>query len=251
MADIGRPLQFRLWQQPKRGEGGLVCEDAAAGDPARGCFAVADGAAESAEPGRWARLLVEEFVREPTGEPRSWAARVTSLQQRWALKAANGPVGEPWYTEAKRKQGAFATFLGLVLEESRWFGRKRWRALAVGDSCLFQVRQGRLLRGLPVARADDFGNAPWLLGSAVSADQALNRPGVTHSGDRQPEDRFWLMTDALAQWFLRETEAGGRPWETLEQFVPAPDGPFMAWVEGLRDERKMRNDDVTLLAVYW
>ena len=33
---------------------------------------------------------------------------------------------------------------------------RTWRALAVGDSCLFRVRQGRLLRPFPLAGAAEF-----------------------------------------------------------------------------------------------
>ena len=36
------------------------------------------------------------------------------------------------------EQGGFATFLGLVVQPTCW------QAIAVGDSCLFQVREGRL-----------------------------------------------------------------------------------------------------------
>ena len=107
------------------------------------------------------------------------------------------------------------------------------------------------MRALPVVRAEDFGSTPWLLGSSISADKSLERKGIVHSGDWCLDDRFWLMTDALAQWFLRESEAGGKPWETLERLRPLPDAAFAAWVEEQRDARKLRNDDVTLLAVFW
>lgn len=248
MAGDSRPVQFRLWQQPKRGEGAEVCEDAAAGDAARGCFAIADGAAESADAARWARLLVEEFVRDPVVKPGLWAKVVAGIQQRWQWEVDHASGRRPWYAEAKRQQGAFATFLGLLFEETRWLGRKRWRALAVGDTCLFQVRNGRLLRALPVQRTEDFSNNPRLLGSSPQADNQL---GVSHSGDWSSEDRFWLMTDALAEWFLREVEADGQPWETLARFLAVTDIPFAAWVDEQRDAKKMRNDDVTLLAVFW
>jgi hypothetical protein len=38
-------------------------------------------------------------------------------------------------------------------------------------------------------------------------------------------DRLWLMTDALAQWFLQQHEVGQRPWETLDAVLTAGE-PF-------------------------
>jgi hypothetical protein len=74
-------------------------------------------------------------------------------------------------------------------------------------------------------------------------------------GDCRPRDRLWLMTDALAQWFLLQAESGGKPWLATEPLVqPAAEDAlvqqaFAAWIEGLRAARQLRNDDVTLLAI--
>ena len=77
------------------------------------------------------------------------------------------------------------------------------------------------------------------------------------------------MTDALAQWFLLQTERADKPWQTMGTFSPieqdqAPHGakeekseagdapagnPFADWIERLRDQGDLRNDDVTLLVI--
>jgi hypothetical protein len=56
------PLHWRSFLVPKDGHAADECEDAVAGDPAVGRFAVSDGASESFAAGEWARLLVEAFV---------------------------------------------------------------------------------------------------------------------------------------------------------------------------------------------
>src|SRR5438876_30634 len=144
----GRALHFREFRLARRGHPLAECQDAAAADPERGRFAVADGAAESSLAAPWARLLVEDFVGAP------------------------GPPAE-----------------------------------------------------VPAAGA------------------------LRHEGEFSPGDRAWLMTDALAQWFLAEAEKGGTPWDDLGALpaAPDPDAAFAAWVEGLRAARRLRNDDVTLL----
>jgi hypothetical protein len=151
----------------------------------------------------------------------------------------------PWYLEAGLIQGAFATFLSLVIEKRRWY------AVAVGDSCLFQVRRDELIRSFPVTRAADFSNAPWLVGSRTSPREVPHKNGLQQMGDCQAGDRLWLMTDALAQWFLNQAESGAKPWQALTHASndTSSQQSFAAWIEELRSAGQLRNDDVTLLAV--
>jgi hypothetical protein len=222
------------WQAlhlPKRGHSDDEYEDAFAADPEAGRFAVADGATESSFAGPWARLLVERFV---AGDEAGWLG---SSRAAWAAEVDGRPL--PWYAEAKRAEGAFATFLGLVL--AREAGG--WRALAVGDACLFLVRDDRLARAFPLGRPEDFGNQPRLLGSR--ADPHPPAPDETR-GDWRPGDLFLLATDALAEWFLRRTRAGGRPWHDLDGLSGEA---FADWVERRREQEGLRNDDVTVVAI--
>ncbi|MBY0525968.1 MAG: hypothetical protein K2R98_21420 [Gemmataceae bacterium] len=251
MSSNGPPIQYRVFRLPKRGDSG-DCEDAAAVDLQRGRFAIADGTSESSRAGLWAQMLVDEFVQTPAPQPGAW---LPAVQLRWSKEVAARPCDiatATWYVETRRLQGAFATFLGLVVEETRWLKRKRWRALAIGDSCVFQVRDGQLRKSFPVARSEDFGNTPDLLGSSSDAQgKELKKKVLGQKGDWCPQDRLWLMTDALAQWFLREHEIDGKPWETLEMILraPVPETAFIDRIELLRNRQQLRNDDVTLVAV--
>lgn len=177
---------------------------------------------------------------------------MTPLRQRWAAEVDDRPL--PWYAEAKREEGAFATLLGLV------FGRptgkeegRRWRALALGDSCLFQVRQDSLVKAFPVACSQDFGNRPALLGSRPSAADHRPRQQKQAQGRWRSGDQFFLATDALAEWFLREHEAGAEPWQALETVLreATAEAALAAWIEEQRSRQALRNDDVTLLWIRW
>jgi len=69
-------------------------------------------------------------------------------------------------------------------------------------------------------------------------------------GDWRIGDRFYLMTDALAHWWLAEHEAGRAPWAALDR--PGGRGrrrSFPDWVDDRRRRRHLRNDDVTLLRI--
>src|SRR5262245_55189804 len=150
MSVTDQSMRFWQFQLPKRGEKAEDSEDAWAGDPLLGRFAIADGASGSSFSALWARLLVEEFVRSSKPQPGPWEDWLPLVQKRWASsvghRPSNGPT--PWFVQDRIQQGAFAAFLGLVLDEAvTWRGgkRKRWRVLAIGDSCLFQIREGKLL----------------------------------------------------------------------------------------------------------
>jgi hypothetical protein len=69
-------------------------------------------------------------------------------------------------------------------------------------------------------------------------------------GAWDPGDAFYLMTDALACWFMREVEEGRMPWGVLRDLDTSGEiKPFREWVGDLRMDRAIRNDDVTLLRV--
>jgi hypothetical protein len=237
-------LRWHALALPRHGNAADEYEDAFAAAPAAGRFAVADGASESSFAAPWARLLVESFAAAPPrrGDEAGWLA---PLSRDWADEVGRAPL--PWYAEVKRDQGAFATFLGLVFGPPRRDRAGRWRAVAVGDSCLFRVRQDRLLRPFPVSRSADFGNRPDLIGSRSPA--AARWRGAR--GRWRPGDRFLLMTDALARWFLAGTEAGARPWEALARLPTGPgaEAAFAGWVGDLRRDGALRNDDVTLICI--
>jgi hypothetical protein len=235
---------FQAFAVPRQGHSAQEYEDASAANAARGRFAVADGATESAFAGLWARLLVDAFVSNDALDPATWADWLPAIQTRWEAEVGRQPL--PWYGEIQCQQGAFATFLGVVVQPPRW------QALAVGDSCLFHIRQGQLRSAFPVSHAADFGDSPWLVGSRGFSPGTMALREHRLQGEFAAGDRLWLMTDALAKWFMHLAEAGQRPWELLEPLLWLADAParFVNWIAALRGAGQIRNDDVTLLGVW-
>jgi hypothetical protein len=242
MPPADAPPHWHAFRLAKAGHSAEEYEDAFAA--ADGRFAVADGASEASFAADWARLLAEGFVAAD-GQPWQGLDWLPPLRQRWA--AAVDGRALPWYAETKREAGAFATLLGLALQPPAGKKPGTWRALAVGDSCLFHTRGGRVLAAFPLECSTAFGSQPPLLGS---------RPGGADPGSEQargryrPRDRFLLMTDALAQCFLARDEQGAGPAEDVAGLLAAvdPDAAFVSWVEEWRG-KGLRNDDVTLLVV--
>jgi hypothetical protein len=237
------PLRWRGLCLPKNGHTDEEYEDAWAVDPAAHRFAMADGASESAFAALWARVLVEGFVA--ANGTAGFRDRLRQSRRRWSAEVKD--LSLPWYAEMKRDEGAFATLLGLTLRPPLRGRPGAWRAIAAGDTCLVRVRGDRHVRSFPLKTSSEFHNDPCLIGSQDSSPPTPKRA----SGSMLAGDRFYLMTDALAQWFLRAHEDGERPCDAVKSMLSSvrPEESFVAWIHELRDHDGLRNDDVSLIAI--
>lgn len=244
-------MRWASFRVPKHGNQAEEYEDAAAANAEAGRFAVADGASESSFAGLWAQLLVEGFVK-PMAKPAAGSNWVEPLQKSWATQVDGKSL--PWYAEDKRSLGAFATFLGFVITQGTFTEKGaggKWSVIAIGDSCLCQVRQDALIHSFPLKKSSEFGNEPILLGSRGDPVEQLRQRQKREEGQWQAGDRFFLMTDALAQWFLHTCETGRKPWRAIDKLMQAdaPDALFARFIEELRNKEGLRNDDVTLIPI--
>lgn len=224
-------------------KGGVAAEeweDAFCCDPDQGRFSVADGASESSFAADWARLLAEGFVDSPPDGAtlRGW---LRPLQK----ELARGTEGRTlsWFAEEKARSGAFSSLLGMCMDPDTL----RWRAMAVGDSCLFAVREGRLAVAFPLSHSSEFHSRPLLLSSASRANNGVWSAVRETEGTFLPGDLLVLATDALAGWFLAEAEIRRRPWALLQRIGSQEE--FEKFVELMRAGRSMRNDDATLVKI--
>ncbi len=212
-------------------------------------FAVADGATETSFSGLWAKMLVRAYCRGKLVDKRLFKS-LPNLQRRWLEHVSKTPL--PWFAEEKLRSGAFSSIVGLTIMHitSRHEGVARWNALAIGDSCLFQVRGKNLITSFPFTNSEQFNSRPSLLSSNPIYNEEILNSSMQKSGSLVHEDTFYLMTDALACWFLRGVESNQRPWEILRDFATSEEtAPFSDWIANLRKAHLIRNDDVTLLRV--
>ena len=264
MDSKGWRVESRLFVLPKEGATAEECEDAAAADDASLSYAVADGATEAFDARRWARRLAEGWVSASPApvtaeEFRAWlAAQGRALHSEW------GGAALPWYAEEKRRAGSFAAFVGVRFEpaspaspESDAAGgapgagpRLPWRAVALGDSCLVQVRGGALVAALPVASGAGFNSSPPLVPSAGSLREAALARAVFRGGEAAPGDAFFLLSDAAAAWLFEAHERGGARLAEFDSLAAASENEALA--EFICRERRggrMRDDDVAFVRI--
>jgi hypothetical protein len=250
--------------------------------------AVADGASESAFANIWAQLLVRGFGKRKMriAELQThWQKAVGGKRLPWFLEkkakkgafaafiglsirgdgaattrarlAANRAVANvsasDWMPPSGGNgNGAAASSNGWRTEAGSEKGEiaGTWRALAVGDSCLFQVRNDELITVGPVSVSAEFDNSPFLLGSRSKETIKRSASHVSvHSGTWSRGDRFYLATDAMSQWLLYRLENDMPPWEMLRDLGADDTRPFDELIAEMRSEHDLHNDDTTLLRV--
>ncbi|MGP8298456.1 hypothetical protein ACTPOK_11010 [Streptomyces inhibens] len=262
---------------PKHGSTEAECEDAVAVFPSRPhdymlreplTAGVCDGATESALAKDWSSLLARAAAEHAMELPdllaggtafEEFASSAVSQWEPWLgqYMQARHEEGRPlkWYEHTKLAEGAYATLLTVRVDpdadsdsdtaEPAW----RWRAAALGDSCLFHLHDNRLVQAFPVATVEEFGTTPDLFGSRNHDVALLARRTRFTEGRCRPGDRLLLMTDALAAWLLSAPDQEDAVNQLLDFAGPDDLDGFKNWLNGLRDRRQLRNDDVALVRI--
>lgn len=197
------------------------------------------------------------FVGLSIHETRKAIEAPTTQEAPLAARAAAAPDAEgPDAEEAHWLDPAPAVLLPAQCSaeettEPRTVASGHWRALAIGDTCLFHVRGDELVDVGPLRKSDEFDSRPVLLASRGPQQLAGSDTHVRMLGGAwQSSDTFYLVTDALAKWMLQQHENGDAPWQMLlELGTDAEAVSFEQLVADLRSSKALHNDDTTLLRV--
>lgn len=167
------PLLWSAASRPKTGHRADENEDAVGANSTAGRFVVADGASEGWASGAWAKHLVGCYAHTPP-EPATFADWLADARRTRTEPPA--AADQPWYAQAKQAEGAFATLVGVEVRPAKSGSGLRWKAVAVGDSCLLHVRHGAVVESFPLTRPEQFDTTPPLIPSSDKR-QAPSRTG--------------------------------------------------------------------------
>lgn len=232
----------------KKAESSDDCQDACEVNKEHSRYAVADGATRSFFPKCWAELLVKHFCERYDlflgGE--NWKEWLVPIQEEWykrveeRVKARN----QFYLTNSfNAREPAVATFIGLEIDKVE----RKWRAVIIGDSCLFHKSHSGFKSYL-IEKSEDFTSHPAVF---ASFPERNHYDPKFVGGEIQSGDMFILATDALAKWIVQHEEAD-QVEEALNQLKGIKaDEQFYSFVDLARDSENVRlvNDDVTLMLI--
>lgn len=229
---------------PKEAELFYDCADRYAINKEHNKFAISDGVSKSFFPKVWAETLVNDWVEKEWESDENY---IEYCQLDWLSKVTE-IVNKPetkWFTRNafNRKEAGLATFVGLQFykKSKKWY----WKANALGDSFLFFVPSNlkdfetEVLKLSSKPEPIVFDNFPDYLSSI----------GNKHHGKKQPkgevltEGTFFLMTDALAEWFINEQKNAIHKTEVWQSQLD--------FERFIAEERlsKLGNDDSAILVI--
>ena len=242
-------LKVEHFKTHKLGETKGDCQDHYAHNEETGRYAIADGATLSFLPKEWAKLLVTCFCYpkdiEMSLDDNNWEGWLEPIQQDWLESVSRTVQDSKSYILVDRLsklESALSTFIGIEFDQDE----EKWKALIIGDSCLFH-RSGTEFKCYPFQKLEDFPYRPNSFAS-FSKDNPIGDPPEIISGKVSIGDVFILATDALSKWIFQHSEAGNlncildrlKKIENREQFEQ--------FVEQSRNEEvRLVNDDVTLM----
>ena len=205
--------------------------------------ALCDGASESYDSRLWASQLAARFIRDPAVN----AAWVEEAVQ--AFNAAYDLDAMSWSKQLAFERGSFATLLGV--EHDRDHGVVD--VLAVGD-CVALLMDGEDLIGAwPFDDPERFKEHPTLLATLAAHNSFVGELGfytgahrTWHLGEYM-EPRLLCISDALAEWVLRQAHCGSPRLSRLVNMRSEEELCELVITE--REAKRVRIDDSTLLVM--
>lgn len=190
-------------------------------------------------------MLVQSFVSEPFLDEAALLARCSFDAKRW--QATINAMTLPWHAKKQASRGAHATFAGVEITTC---GDSAWRAIAIGDSCVMHLRDGRILDAFPYHHGAPFDNHPKLLATSPIYNDTSGAGDITIAeGVALSGDVLILATDAVAKFLFDRSSDGFEPLFASLAESGAEECSLDTTVARLREAGELANDDLTAVII--
>jgi hypothetical protein len=212
-------------------------------------FLVADGATQTSFSGIWAKSLVQACSETRLSEANFWQ-NIASARETWQHSFDGKEI--PWHAAEKIRQGAFCALIWLELQYAPLLPGNAftWKALAVGDCCLFIARNQSIYLSLPIQETSEFSLSPTLIPSNQGRLESIKGKIKTARGSLRQGDQIILASDAFSAWIMKQAQSADQKNNILQTINSKKDiFGFTAWINALRKSGELKNDDTTLIII--
>ena len=221
----------------------------------RGIVAVADGVSSAIFSRQWSDILTRAVVEQPPDlqDGAGFQNWLVELRAQWRQAVDLNKLNFFQRQRLQQVGGGFSTLLWVELypmepvEGEGGSEKYLLRCFAIGDCCLFHLRDGQLLHKFPLDDLKEFDAPPVTIGSVdTQTDHLLEFSNLEEVC--LPGDELILSSDALAQWIYRCLEAEEPvDWEKFWEISEDDWHAEVAFLRDLPSDRRMRVDDTTVV----
>jgi len=204
-------------------------------------ISIADGTTQSYDSGFWAQLLCDRFKIEPEFQSKNllkaFKEEAISVKNRKVQLSPN--PAKAALEKDKLKKGSTSTFLGIRVE-----GNNTIKAISLGDSNLFILRENKLLNSYPFKDVTELNNNNDFVNTQNLLEDNVNpRLFKVETIQVLNEDIVILASDALSRFIFKYPEKLNdilkiESFDDLHEFITSQ------WGLGLLEE-----DDITAVII--
>lgn len=202
-------------------------------------FAISDGATQGFMSQIWAEQIVKEFIKTPTFEPNELIQSFNKLAEEFnsqEFELDSNPAIKALQIH-KKQQGAFATFMGLKLENNSL------KYISSGDVCGVVKTENNLVF-FPFSSCEELDKDKGFLGTRkLIKGEIINEQFRTGIIPISESDSVVLMTDAIARLILKNNAL-------LDEVLSLNSfDEFRTFIINLWDAKQLEEDDITILYI--
>lgn len=213
-------------------------------------FIVADGATQTSFSALWANYLVQSCSQSNLSEFNFYRA-LSRAQKDWDKSVQDKNL--PWHAIEKVKQGAYAAMTWVEIQHFPLHPAYSftWRALSIGDCCLFIARNKSIFLSLPLQHHTEFNNTPVLIPSRSEKIDSIKGKVQTARGSLVMGDKLILASDAISSWIMRNSQSDQLEFVKMVKEIKNAKNisGFTNWINGLRKRGDLKNDDTSLILI--
>jgi len=216
---------------------------------------VSDGASQGYESGEFSAILCSEFIRnngkifDSDGELSKKGfmdflkgARIR-FEKRIFEKTKDRVL--KWYEENAIATGAFATFMGIALDEEKG----EVKVISVGDCFIFHIKLCTSTEAVPEVSIYpdnilEASNTPYLLSTENRYNEKVMENVIKAKFSIEVGDVLLMATDAFSYFLIENIKS--EKWEKVSR---TNEEQLKSLINSGRKQGKLKNDDVAIIKV--